>query len=108
MSRYDTTAPPEALAVTVARDGRLPAGAAETAAEAGAVLVVGSGAERAASSLAGVYRVWYLEVGGGFRPASLTAQLAPILEDVTLILMPASPDGRDLAPRVAAVLEGAG
>jgi electron transfer flavoprotein alpha subunit len=105
VNAFDRGAPPRALAVIVARGDRLPAGAAETAAEAGAALVVGSGTEPAASALAGVTRVWALETGRGFGPASLAARLAPIVEHVTLTLMPASPDGRDLAPRLSAVLD---
>ena len=44
-----------AVAVVVARHGRLPVGAAEAVAEAGGrVVVVGSGTEEALGSLAGV------------------------------------------------------
>ncbi len=99
VSAYDAASPPAALAVVVARDGRLPAGAGEATAEAGDALVVGSGTETAATALAGARRVWWLETGHGLRPAALAERLAPLLGAVTLILMPASPDGRDLAPR---------
>jgi electron transfer flavoprotein alpha subunit len=105
VSSYDPDAPPSALAVIVARNGRLPTGAAETAAEAGDALVVGSGAEPAATALACARRVWWLEDGGGFRPAAWAKRLAPLLRSVTLTLMPSSPDGRDLAPRLAARLD---
>lgn len=105
MSLYDPASPPSALAVIVARNGRLPGGAAEAAAEAGDALVVGSGTEPAAATLAGPRRVWWLEVEGGFRPAVWAALLAPLVESVTLTLMPSSPDGRDLAPRLAARLD---
>ncbi|MGA8724890.1 MAG: mycofactocin-associated electron transfer flavoprotein alpha subunit, partial [Acidimicrobiales bacterium] len=40
-----------------------------------------------------------------FRPAAWAARLAPLLHGVALILMPSSPDGRDLAPRLAARLD---
>jgi electron transfer flavoprotein alpha subunit len=92
------------MAVVVVRDGQLPAGAAETAAEAGgAVLVVGSGAGKAADGLDAAGRIWLLEVPSA-GPAALAATLAPALAAVDMILLPASPDGRDLAPRLAAIL----
>jgi electron transfer flavoprotein alpha subunit len=94
----------KALAVVVVRDGQLPAGAAETVAEAGgAVLVVGSAAGKAADALDAASRIWLLEAPSA-GPAALASTLAPALEAVDIILLPASPDGRDLAPRLAAVL----
>ena len=54
------------VAVVVARDGRLPVGADEAVAEAGgAAIVVGSGTEAAARSLAGADRAWWAETGAG-------------------------------------------
>jgi electron transfer flavoprotein alpha subunit len=92
------------LAVVVVRDGQLPAGAAETAAEAGgAALVVGSGTGKAADALDAASRVWLVEAPSA-GPAALAATLAPALAAVDMILLPASPDGRDLAPRLAAAL----
>jgi len=94
----------KAMAVVVVRDGQLPAGAAETVAEAGgAVLVVGSGAGKAADGLDAASRIWLLEAPS-VGPAALAATLAPALAAVDMILLPASPDGRDLAPRLAAIL----
>jgi len=94
----------KAMAVVVVRDGQLPAGAAETVAEAGgAVLVVGSGAGKAADGLDAASRIWLLEAPSA-GPAALAATLAPALAAVDMILLPASPDGRDLAPRLAAIL----
>jgi electron transfer flavoprotein alpha subunit len=99
------------VAVVVARDGRLPAGAAETAAEAGGrALVVGSGAEEAAAMLVdagpGSGPVgWAWWAATGTEPGALARRLAPVLEPVSLVLLPASPDGRDLAPRLAATLD---
>ena len=94
----------KAIAVVVVRDGHLPAGAAETVAEAGsAVLVVGSAAGKAADALDGASRIWLLEAPSA-GPAALASTLGPALEAVDMILLPASPDGRDLAPRLAAVL----
>ena len=93
------------VAVVVARDGRLPVGAGDAVAEAaGSVVVVGSGSEAAAHSLVGARHARWAETGPGLRPAALAHALAPLLEAVPLVVMPASPDGRDLAPRVAAVL----
>jgi electron transfer flavoprotein alpha subunit len=93
-----------AIAVVVVRDGQLPAGAAETAAEAGgAVLVVGSGTGKAADELGAARRIWLLEAPSA-GPAALASTLAPTLATVDMILLPASPDGRDLAPRLAAIL----
>jgi electron transfer flavoprotein alpha subunit len=94
----------KAMAVVVARDGHLPVGAAETVAEAGgAALVVGSGAGKAADGLDAASRVWLLEAPSA-GPAALAATLAPALAAVDMILLPASPDGRDLAPRLAVIL----
>jgi electron transfer flavoprotein alpha subunit len=94
----------KSMAVVVVRDGQLPAGAAETVAEAsGAVLVVGSGAGTAADGLDAASRIWLLEVPSA-GPAALAATLAPALAAVDMILLPTSPDGRDLAPRLAAIL----
>lgn len=94
------------LAVVPVRAGVLPAGGAEAVAEAGGrVLVVGESAAAAATMLTGIateVRAWDTP---GFAPTEWTARLAPLLADEPLVLLPASPDGRDLAPRLAAALE---
>lgn len=93
------------VAVVVARDGRLPLGADQAVAEAeGQVVVVGSGTEEASFSLSAAVRAWRCETGPGFRPHALAVALAPVLESTPLVIMPSSPDGRDLAPRLAAEL----
>ena len=93
-----------AVAVIVVRDGELPAGADETVAEAGgAALVLGSGTRQAAGLLDAASRVWLLE-RSSVAPGTLAAALAQVLAGVPMVLLPASPDGRDLAPRLAAVL----
>ena len=93
-----------AMAVAVVRDGQLPAGAAETVAEAGgAALLVGSGTGKAADGLDAASRVWLIEAPSA-GPAALASTLAPALAAVDMILLPASPDGRDLAPRLAVIL----
>ena len=92
------------LAVVVARNGKLPAGSDETAAEAGgAALVVGSGTSEAAGRLDSVSRVWLLE-RPSVAPGALASALAQFVSEVDMVLLPASPDGRDLAPRLAVIL----
>ena len=97
----------DALAVVLARGGELPAGAAEAVTEAGgAVLVIGDGAEQAAGAAcpAVARQAWFCETGAGLRPGGLAARLAPVLAAVPLVVLPATADGRDLAPRLAARL----
>jgi len=94
------------IAVIPVRGAVLPAGADETVAEAGGVvLLVGSGTGEAAASLAvDAVSVATAEMGhpafGGW-----AAALAPVLAAFHAVLLPASPDGRDLAPRLAAAME---
>ena len=92
------------LAVVVVRDGQLPLGADETVTEAGgAALVVGSGTRAAAGELDSGRRVWLLE-RSSVAPGALAAALTPVLSGVRVVLLPASPDGRDLAPRLAVAM----
>ncbi|TWG08164.1 mycofactocin-associated electron transfer flavoprotein alpha subunit [Saccharopolyspora dendranthemae] len=92
---------PEVLAVVVVRDGALPGGADEAVAEAGgAVLLAGSGTGRAAKELRTARSTWTVDTAG-VAPGSLAATLAASLRGVRVVLLPASPDGRDLAPRLA-------
>ncbi len=92
------------LAVVVVRDGQLPLGADETVTEAGgAALVVGSGTRAAAGELDSGRRVWLLE-RSSVAPGALAAALVPVLSGVRMVLLPGSPDGRDLAPRLAVAL----
>lgn len=96
----------DALAVLPVRDARLPLGASEAVAEAGgAAFVVGPGATEAALGIVGADRVAVAETGPGFRPGELAMRLASLLAPVSLVLLPASPDGRDLAPRLARALD---
>jgi electron transfer flavoprotein alpha subunit len=95
------------IAVVWVRDGVLPAGAEETVAEAGGDLIlIGSGCVAAAAALPATLaaRVRYAEVGD-YAPGRWAAALAPALADQDLVLLPASPDGRDFAPRLAAELD---
>ena len=72
------------IAVVVSRDGESPVGGLEAIAECGGNAVVVDAV--------------------GLRPAELARQLAPLVADNDVVVLPASPDGRDLAPRLAAQL----
>jgi electron transfer flavoprotein alpha subunit len=94
-----------ALAVIVVREAELPAGADEAIAEAaGHALLAGSGTREAVHSLMAARQVWLAE-RSSVAPASLAVALAPVLAAVHTVLLPASPDGRDLAPRLAFALD---
>jgi len=91
------------LAMVPVRDGELPAGGAEAVAECGGrALVAGSSPQ--ADGLAGIATEVTLVELGTFAPGRWADALAPLLEDESLVVVPASPDGRDLAPRLAHVL----
>ena len=93
------------LAVIVVRGGVLPAGAHESICECdGRALLVGSGTAAATSDIDHVAReVTTMELGD-FHPGAWAETLAAQLADEPIVLLPASPDGRDLAPRLAAQL----
>ncbi len=103
------------IAVTTARGGRAAGGSEEAVAEAGGRgLVAGEGALGAALALrrpsqpgAGdePAELWALELGGGFGPARFAETIAPHVASEGAVILPASPDGRDLAPRLARVLD---
>jgi len=93
------------IAIIPVRDGTLPAGAEETAAEAGGnIVLIGSGCAAAATALGGGLRVRVAEAGD-YAPGQWAAGLATVLAEDDIVLLPASPDGRDLAPRLAAELD---
>jgi electron transfer flavoprotein alpha subunit len=98
------------LAVLPVRDGALPAGGLEVVAECcGRALVIGSGARRAAELLSGAATDVTVVEAGDFAPAAWAAFLGAQLGDgagaaASGVVLPASPDGRDLAPRLAAAL----
>ncbi len=97
--------PASILAVVPVRGGVLPAGGAEAVAEAdGRGVLVGDGVAVAAASLTGVASVLDVWEAGPYAPGTWAEALAPLLATHDLILLPASPDGRDLAPRLAAEL----
>jgi len=91
--------------VLFARAGEPPPGGEEAVSEAGGrVLVIGDGARQAAAALVCASQAWWCDTGRGLRPGALAAALASPLAALPLIILPASPDGRDLAPRLAATL----
>ncbi|MEP7200964.1 MAG: mycofactocin-associated electron transfer flavoprotein alpha subunit [Ilumatobacteraceae bacterium] len=94
------------LAVIVVRDAELPAGADETISECdGRVMLMGSGTRTAVLEVQHIAgEVTTVELGD-FKPAAWAAALAPHLGDEPIVVMPASPDGRDFAPRLAAELQ---
>ncbi|HEX6239022.1 MAG TPA: mycofactocin-associated electron transfer flavoprotein alpha subunit [Acidimicrobiales bacterium] len=92
------------VAVVVVRDGELPAGGDEVVAEAGGhAVLAGSGTEPAAKELPGARHVRCAELGD-FAPGGWARALAPLVAEAGIIVLPASPDGRDLAPRLAHAL----
>ena len=91
--------PAPMVAVVVVRDGALPLGADEAVAEAGGhAVLAGSGTALAAAALSGPGDVRVAELGA-FAPGAWSRALARTLAVHTVIVLPASPDGRDLAPR---------
>jgi electron transfer flavoprotein alpha subunit len=90
------------IAVVVVRDGVLPLGAEETINEArGNVVLVGGGTEEAAAALGGAAAHVTCWEAGPYRPGAWARTLAGELADHDVVLLPASADGRDLAPRLA-------
>ena len=93
------------LAVLPVRDGVLPAGGLEAVAECGGrALLIGDGTAAAAAALTGYAAVVTVIEAGSFAPAAWAGALATHLADEPHVVFPASPDGRDLAPRLAAAL----
>ncbi len=92
------------VAVIPVQGATLPAGADEVVAEAGgSAIVIGDGAADAAAALRCGRHVEAWEAGT-FAPGRWAATLAPALHDRLVVVLPASPDGRDLAPRLAAAM----
>ena len=91
------------LAVIPVRDGVLPAGAAETVAECGGRAMM-AGSSPSTADLAGVATTVRLVELGPFEAGRWAAALADLIDD-DVVVLPASADGRDLAPRLAHVLD---
>jgi electron transfer flavoprotein alpha subunit len=68
------------------------------------VLLVGQGCAAAADALAGVARSVRIGECSSFAPGAWAGALARVLEHTDRVVLPASPDGRDLAPRLAHLL----
>jgi len=87
------------LAVVPVRDGVLPAGAEETVAECSGRAVL-AGSVPSADGLDGIASDVRIVELGAFAPDRWSAPLAALVDD-DVVVLPASPDGRDLAPRLA-------
>jgi len=92
------------IAVIPVRDGVAPAGADEAIGEAhGEAIFIGAGADVAAKELTDHgARFWTIE--GGLDPRAVATDvehLLSVLGRADSIVVPASPDGRDLAPHIA-------
>ena len=100
-----TSTPGGVIAVIPVREGQLPLGGIEVAweARAGLVLLMGTGCATAAEQLPSGLKAWGWDCGV-YAPGGWAEQLVPLLRTAGRILLPASPDGRDLGPRVAAAL----
>lgn len=95
------------IAVLVVRDGELPTGAEECVAEAnGLGLLVGDGLDAALEQLDGrLAEVWTLEWASAWSAPDVAAALATTLGPATVVVTPATSDGRDLAPHLALRLD---
>lgn len=99
------------IAVVPVTGGALPAGALDAALESdGEALVAGEDAATAAAALAAALgeagvraRVRSCELGS-HAPARFARAVADLVAAEAVVILPASPDGRDLAPRLAAEL----
>jgi electron transfer flavoprotein alpha subunit len=89
------------LAVVPVRDGVLPGGADEVIAECrGRAILAGSALDEVVDGLTGVAAELRAVELGDFAPDRWSRVLAALLDD-DVVVLPASPDGRDLAPRLA-------
>ena len=100
------------IAVVIVRDGVLPAGFDETICEADRkVLLVGSGVSESITEVETFSRaIWTLDVDPSAHPAAefaavIVSALGAIDAVDEPVLLPSSPDGRDLAPHLAFALD---
>lgn len=93
------------LAVVPVRDGLVPAGGLEVIAEAGGrVILVGTDTEAAVVECRGVASAaWLVDVDptDPTTMAAVVTEVATGVDATASLVIPASPDGRDLAPHVA-------
>ena len=92
------------IAVIPVRDGVAPAGADETICEAsGHALIIGSGTSQAFENLANIAsNIWLAEAE--VNASQIIAAIIQIARLNETIILPATPDGRDLAPHLAHAL----
>ena len=88
------------LAVVPVRHGVLPAGGVETVAECGGHALLAGSAPDPTLLIGVASTVTTLELGA-FRPARWADELARHVDGWRVVVLPACPDGRDLAPRLA-------
>ncbi|UDY37764.1 mycofactocin-associated electron transfer flavoprotein alpha subunit [Dermatobacter hominis] len=94
-----------AVAVVPVRDGVLPSGATDAVrAAGGSVVLVGADAAAAVPAMVGLATSVAVWDTPGFAPGAWAAALSPVVELHDVVVLPSSPDGRDLAPRLAAQL----
>lgn len=67
----------------------------------GRVVLIGDGCNEAAAQLQGIAHEITIIEAGDFAPAAWARFLTPQFSDDDIIVLPTSPDGRDLAPRLA-------
>ena len=90
------------IALVPVRDGEPANGGAEVVAECrGRAVLVGSRVDAGVAGLLGVATEVRLWEAGPFRPGTWAATLAPVLANESIVVLPSSADGRDLAPRLA-------
>ena len=96
------SAPRALVAVVVSRHGVVPAGADEATAEAnGHVVVIGTDAGGAAETLKSATEITTIECTGELRSLAEILVTTQTVTSAHGIVVPASPDGRDLAPLLA-------
>jgi electron transfer flavoprotein alpha subunit len=95
------------IAVVPVRAGELALGGAETVAECGGrAVLIGDGVEHAALQLTGIATAPVATIEEAtFAPARWARLLTPIVRADIVVVLPASADGRDLAPRLADLLD---
>jgi electron transfer flavoprotein alpha subunit len=101
---------PPVLAVIPVRSGELCAGGAEALAEAlsaggSGLLVIHHESDLSVEVRGYVRDRVEVVCCGDFAPGRWSRQLLPLLKGSPVVVLPASPDGRDLAPRLAAGLQ---
>jgi electron transfer flavoprotein alpha subunit len=110
MDADSSDSPVTVIAIVPIRAGELCAGGAEALAEALAaggsgILALQHGSDLTEAVAACTSAKVRIVECGDFAPAKWSQILGPLVDEAQVILLPASPDGRDLAPRLAAQLK---